>query len=373
MNNALRSFVAITAGLIMSCSNSQPEGQIEIHAPETGKARIAVSAKIDWDRLSNSSFAQRVVIDEIRVNIAELKLLGDNPTMRVDGEPLIEAATLMTVSNNTSPREFPVAEQFRSERLSVYARVAPSDALANSSVVVRARLYESQENTFEQSLSSSQEDDDNKPSDNDLNTNYETHETPNPDSEPNRDETPNPDGEPNRDETPNPDGEPNREETPNPDGEPNREESPNPDGEPNTEGDEDQIRRSGLSAGSTDKLFGRKTYVPFELRGADVIEMVALLEATSQKDVTLSIPAHKWLTTEALHRLEAALAFSLEKTSKARAGENRERTRRVIVLDSNDEAARELSDNRNELFRFNEDYRLLTEGPIDPKKKPGKR
>ena len=355
MKYALRSLLAITIGLTASCSESNPEGQIKIFAPEASEAQVALSANVDWKELSNQDFARRVVVDEVVVNIDELRLLGDNPTMRVDGEPLIDKGFLLSISNNNPAVTIPFSEQFLSDYLSVYARIEPTESLSNSSVVVRARLYKSPGNKFEQSLSSSQDDEDDTPCEHEVNTNYETHETPNPDSEPNREETPNPDSEPNREETPNPDGEPNREET------------PNPDGEPNNEDDEDVIRRSGLTQRTTEG-FPNDAFINFELRGSDLIELVALFEPNARREVILAIPAHKWMTNAVMKRLEAALILSLEGSTDRKSNALRGRQSSLIIVDANDKSSHQISDDRTNVLRRHEDYRLLTEGLIDPKK-----
>ncbi|MEE2901993.1 MAG: hypothetical protein VYC39_06660 [Myxococcota bacterium] len=353
MKYPLRTLLALGLSMTPSCyKDAPPEAQVKILAPQSSEAMVAVSAKVDWNETSNREFSRRVVVDEILINIAELKLLGDNLTMRVDGEPLINDGLIMSVSNNNPYTEFPFSEQFLSDYLSVYARIAPAEKLSNSSVVVRARLYESPENKFEQALSSSQDSDDENSADDEVTTTYET---------------PNPDSEPNRDETPNPDSEPNREETPNPDGEPNRDETPNPDGEPNNEDDEDPIRRSKLTSGEASSRLAKDTFINFEIRGADVMEMVALFEPTERNKVILAIPAYKWLTEASVKRLEAALLALRDKEGKGTIAQS---VRRVIpiVVETSEKSPDKISDNRNNILKRHEDYRLLTEDLIDPKK-----
>ena len=353
MKYPLRTLLAISFSMTASCYNdSSPEAQVKILAPQANEAKVAVSAKVDWNEASNQEFARRVVVDEILINIAELRLLGDNPTMRVDGEPLTNSGFIMSVSNDNPYLEIPFSEQFLSNYLSVFARIAPSEKLSNSSVVVRARLYDAPGNKFEQALSSSQDGDEDKPTDDEVTNTYET---------------PNPDSEPKRDETPNPDSEPNREETPNPDGEPNRDETPNPDGEPNNEDDEDTIRRSKLTSDEASNRLAKDTFIKFEVRGADLLELVALFEPNVRNKVILPIPAYKWLTVASVKRLEAALLALREKKERGPKAESVRRAN-LIVVETSEKSPNELSDDRNDVLKRHEDYRLLTEDLIDPKK-----
>ena len=326
------------------CVSSDEEFKVSITTPKAREARVRLSAALDLTGLDNSNFAGRIVIDEIIVNVASLRLLGENPAIPVAGQALIDQDFILSSSPNAPIADFPFPSSMLHEHLAVYARIDKSNSLGNSSVIVKARLFDGPTVGFEQHLTSGGNCDEEEEC-----------------------EAPNPDGEPNRQDAPNPDGEPNREDAPNPDGEPNREDAPNPDGEPNNDDPEGEgTRRSGLSLANTfESGTSVRKELSFELRGQDQVEMVVVFDPSSQMNVTLSIPAKRWLNAKSLQKLEKALTAigASEKTS----GASSNTKQNPFVLDQSNEA-KDLNRQQEALPSEKEDYRLVSDESKDPKK-----
>ena len=343
----LRNICLSSLGLLMAagCVSTEDSLEVSITTPKTREARVRLSAALDVTGLDNSNFAGRIVIDEIIVNVASLRLLGENPAIPVSGQPLIENDFILSTSPDAPIADFPFPSSMLHEHLAVYARIDQSNSLDHSSVIVRARLFDGPTVGFEQQLTSA------------GGTNEENTE----------EGSPNPDGEPNREESPNPDGEPNREESPNPDGEPNREESPNPDGEPNNEDpDGEGSRQSGLTvanAVSNDSQLRRA--LSFELHGSDQVEMVVVFDPSAQMNVTLSIPANRWLNADSLQKLEQALRAI--HSPQGRTAHSAENGSKPLVLDQTNEVS-DLNTQRENLPAEKEDYRLVSDDSKDPKR-----
>ncbi len=337
--------IGLSCFFIAGCLSSEHDLQVSLKAPVPREARVKLSAALDVSDIETKDFARRIVIDEIIVNIAALRLLGESPAIPLSGQALIEDDFVLSTSSDAQPGNFPFPASMLDDHLAVYARIDKSTTLDSSSVIVKARLFDSPTLGFQQRLISGE------------NTSDSGQQT-----------SPNPDGEPNREESPNPDGEPNREESPNPDGEPNLDESPNPDGEPNDDDPEQEgSRQSGLRlAGDSHELQSKsRRALSFELRGQDQVEMVVIFDAASRMNVTLSIPARRWITTTALAQLESALQSELsnEQTQERSSKDGVE----PFVLDLANRPGSFDGDSSASKPKV-KDYRLVSDESKDPKK-----
>lgn len=282
LNKAHPTVVAFALGLAAACGEAPTDLGGRLEAPTPRQARVTLTPALDVAGLVDTDLARRIVIDEIIVNVSDLRLLGSHPAIPLGGHRLIAKNTVLSSADRATA--FPFPSNMLDDDLAVYLRIDPSDDLGDSSVIVRARLFEHAPTGLMSSLTSDPEEDE--------------------------DESPNPDGEPNRAASPNPDGEPNRGASPNPDGEPNRPDSPNPDGEPNvcdgTVADCVEAQRRNLKALS-DSGWTPQRSLSFELRGVDVADLVVGFDTDSRLDVLLGIPASRWFTRSVVNELETAL------------------------------------------------------------------
>ncbi|MBI2372841.1 MAG: hypothetical protein HYV07_02460 [Deltaproteobacteria bacterium] len=226
------------------------EASLEI--PEPREARIGLVAALDLDGV-DAALSGRISVDEIEVSVEVLRLLGDHPNIPAGGHPLIDASRVLSTRNGEA--SFPFPEGFLGADLAVFGRISPTSTLDGASVVIRGRLAgpASRETRG-------------------LTTREDPRE-PGPDGEPAKDPCdPGPDGEPAKDRERRNLGQDPRD--PGPDGEPAR---PSP------------CLRHALRATPS---------IPFELRGADEVDLVIELGETSRLQVVLGIPAARWLTSD---------------------------------------------------------------------------
>lgn len=251
------------AVLLSACGGSESY-RAELVAPQKREAKLTISPALDVSALLDPSLADRIVIDEITVNFAEVRLLGADPRIPAGGFPLTTTGRVLTSAPEVDDDlELPFPEQFlEDDDLAVFLRLDRSAALQGASVVVRARLFSS---PVEGSLSSLVAD--------------ETGAT-------------DPDGEPSKD--------PSKGGATDPDGEPSyqgRCGATDPDGEPSKDG-RCQLRQA---------LGDAQRSVPFELRDAEPTNLVAGLGRHSELSVVVGIPAARWFSAEAVAALDQAL------------------------------------------------------------------
>jgi len=342
----------LAASALAACDSNGDKLTGSLAVPEAREARVTLTPALDVTGLVDSSLASRLVIEEITVNVSELRLLGANPQIPAAGYVLQDSAEVLSTLDGHAKYPFP--STWLDDDLAIYMHVDPSADLDGASVVVHARLYERPINAAHRSLRSTDDED----------------EAPNPDGEPANEEAPNPDGEPANEEAPNPDGEPANEEAPNPDGEPANEEAPNPDGEPANDCEEDGDMHDCIEAvGQTQQGLDTEPYqasrwVPFELRGKDVVDLVVGFDKASRLDVLLGIPAERWFTPAVIDRLEGALSDVVAEQEEPGAAIPAPKT--VVVV--REAPTSSLNDGeRNETFRDEDgDYSLVDDDTVDP-------
>lgn len=256
--------IGLGAALLSACGGNDAL-QAELNAPQKREAKLTLSPALDVTALFDASLADRIVIEEISVNFAEVRLLGADPRIPAGGFPL--TTTGRVLSSNLEIEDdlrLPFPEQFlEDDDLAVFLRLDRSAELDGASVVVRARLFAA---PVEGSVSSLLAD--------------ETGAT-------------DPDGEPSKD--------PSKTGATDPDGEPSYQErcgATDPDGEPSKEG-RCQLRQA--ISGEPQRS------VAFELRDAETANLVAGLGRHSDLGVVVGIPAARWFTPESVAALDRAL------------------------------------------------------------------
>jgi hypothetical protein len=262
---AILSFV-VTAGLqatlLVACGG---EGAIDasLVAPERREAKLTVSPALDVSSLIDPTLADRIVIEDITISLAEARLLGANPGIPAGGYPLMQDDRILVNTPGVNAGiELPFPPQFlEDDDLAVFLRIDTNADLDGASVIVRARLYSAPVNG---SLSSLQAD--------------ESGAT-------------DPDGEPSKTGATDPDGEPSYQGNCG---------ATDPDGEPSK-----THCTSSRGLESADGL----SSVPFELRDTEAANLVASLNRHSELGVVVGIPAARWFTPEAIAALDDALAL----------------------------------------------------------------
>ncbi len=214
-------------GLIAACG-SAPEYDAGLEARQPREARVKITAALDVSSMVDQSLVDRLVIEDIQVNLADVRLLGADPRIPAGGLPLLNQNQIVRLGGNfESALELPFPQHFvRQDDLAVYLRVDKAEALEWSSVVISGRLYS--EPVDFSSLK------------------YLTAEAQDPDGDPCRDGAQDPDGDPAK-----------------------------------------CAKKNGLAAAAT----MAQQSVEFELRGDDVADLVATLDQDAELDVVVATTA----------------------------------------------------------------------------------
>lgn len=333
---ALSSCTLFTLGLVAAaCGGRDAPIGAELRIPEAREARIALMPALDVGGVVDASITDRIVIDEILVNVADARLLGADPRIPVGGLKLIASEHQLSSVERT---ELPFPEGLLAdEDLAVYLRLAATPMLQGASVVVRARLYATAVDADAASLTAEGGDDG----------------SPDPDGDPAMEDpsSPDPDGDPAM-------GDPG---SPDPDGDPalpkRRRCSPDPDGDPARPCPRElrTLRRALVGAGDS---------LPFELRGFDEVDLVVGFNDNAKLDVVLSVPAARWFTRDAVAQLEQALDDGGEVLDEQGTADTESENKTVVISGDPQEMG---EDNvREDGQRGEDDYRLLQEGSTDP-------
>src|SRR5262245_13488036 len=177
--------------LAVACgSPPSPEIRGELKPPAPSESRIALTPALDLSGMIDPELAERIAIEEISVNLTDLRLLGSNPKIPAGGLELLDGDRLLSTRGGAdAAAEFPFAEELAADSLALSMKIGATPALRGASIIVKARLYAQSHRSNAASLTSSDED-----------------ESPDPDGDP-ADKSPDPDGDP-ADKSPDPDGDP---------------------------------------------------------------------------------------------------------------------------------------------------------------------
>ena len=345
---------ALALGLFLggaaACGASEPDIHGQLQLPEGGHARMSLSPALDVSSVIDPALLDRIIIDEIVVNVADVRLLGSDPRVPTGGLRL--AGGERQISSIDDGISFRMPGGMSLEDLALFVELAPSNALEGASVIVRARLFESaqEKSVLQLRQEKTEPDPDGSPAKGDPNK-----AEPDPDGSPAtgdpRKTEPDPDGSPAK-------GDPNKAE-PDPDGSPamgpNCE--PDPDGSP--------AMRPCIKRSLRRGLVDANGFVSFELRGSDTADLLVSLSASHPFNVVVGIPAGRWFTPEAVATLESALD---QVPVDGEALENGGAEAKPVVVSSSprDMASSQKPHDGNSLpGDRDEDYRLLG-GDADP-------
>jgi hypothetical protein len=302
-----------------------------LEAPNSREARIALIPALDTTQLTDPALETRLSLDEIEVNVGDLRLLGPDPRIPTGGLPLIQNPHLVSAGDGSG--RFPIPASLLHDSLAAYVRIDTTQQLNGASVVIHGRLFKAAVHKRQALVS------------------IEDPSSPGPDGEPSMGTSglasPGPDGEPSRPlngggtQSPGPDGEPSR----------------CPEGY-------GQIRCTHNWLSSTPN----NPAVEFELRGTDVAELLVDFGSTGQLDVTLGIPAARWLTPDVVSQLEIALANAAAIAQPGSSTMNATSPGTVVVSATQDARVVSLSNDptRTDSFRADSSgaaYRLIQGDP----------
>ncbi len=267
--------------LSVACGVDDSGLSAEIHtrSSQSSEALVGLVPVLNFDDVVDASFAERVVVDEIVIQVSDVRLLGLDPRIPTGGIRLIEDAQIVSLTREMQDQiEFAFPEHLRREDLAVYIRISPASELEGASVVVRGRLY-----------ATTAPDPDERRTHSLLADRSQGEGAVDPDGEP---------AAPTGEGAVDPDGEPAA---------PTGEGAVDPDGEP-ADCAPDQ-RCQGLSQETEETA-----HVSFELRGTDSVELQAGFELSESLQVVLGIPAARWFTEDAVRAMNAALLELTETT-----------------------------------------------------------
>jgi hypothetical protein len=130
--------------LSVACGVDDSGLSAEIHtrSSQSSEALVGLVPVLNFDDVVDASFAERVVVDEIVIQVSDVRLLGLDPRIPTGGIRLIEDAQIVSLTREMQDQiEFAFPEHLRREDLAVYIRISPASELEGASVVVRGRLY----------------------------------------------------------------------------------------------------------------------------------------------------------------------------------------------------------------------------------------
>jgi hypothetical protein len=301
-----------------ACGTEEPALDATLEAPAPAEARISISAALEISELLDEGLAERVVIEDITVNLAEVRLLAADPRIPPGGYALLSRATLLEFYGaEDSKLELPFPDQFLAqEDLAIYLRITPSEALEDASIVVTGRYYARPLSGTQKELKASED----------------------------RTGASDPDGDPVM-----PNGERNAREDGDTRVAPDTDDPASTSCASDPDGDPVMCGRHALTGEIGDES------VAFELRTSDIADLVATLGSEDALNVVVGIPASQWFTEDVITSLDRALSGE---TSVAREDdEKRTETEDVIVVDSASERATgdRMKQDRDDYFVTNRD------------------
>ena len=252
-----RPLVAVLLGAVAACGGAP----VETETSGTGEfdrraSSLQVTPTLDLSQLAATSVADRIKVDEILINLAEVRMLSADPRIPAEGVPLLTEDRLITSQGGDTPAielTFP-DYLINDQELAVFMRVGPTEALQGASVVVRGQY---------QAVGAADQ--------------VESQQALLGATDPDVDPMDQPDDPTNDDCATDPDVDPM---------------------------DCDQTKSTGgaLRVAATRPL----QTVPFELRDEQVVDLLTTLGVDSNLEVVLSVPATRWLTANTVSELENA-------------------------------------------------------------------
>ena len=240
---------------VTSCGTGEPVSA-ELELPNARRTELTLTPAIDLTDVPED-FAERIVIEEIKIGLFEARLLGAHPSLPPGGLRLLDQPRVVSAVPRGGPAWVtPIPRRYIDDAaLAVYLRIDQHEVLTNASVVVHGRLYE-------RSIKSSQ-----------------ALTATDPDGDPAHGGT---------DLATDPDGDPAREKS-------NPVVATDPDGDPAV----------GRARSELAPLVNAS--VSFELIDQRAEDLVATLQDGNDFDIVIGIPVRQWFNPEVITRLKRAI------------------------------------------------------------------
>ena len=301
----------------VACGADQRSYDAQLEAPSPTEARVSISAALDLSQILDSSLADRVVIEDITVNLGEVRLLAADPRIPPGGFSLLENDTLLEFYGHEDSRlELAFPDKFLVQQdLAVYLRINPAANLDDASIVITGRMYAS-------------------PIDGGQNALNAKTGALDPDGDPVDD----PDADPTSDKDSAENEEDEKVEGLDPDGDPVL---PSIDYDCALDPDGDPVMCS--SKASLTRGTAEQESVAFVLRADDIADLVASLDPDAALNVVVGIPASRWFTPEVVASLDQVLEERAEDPGEMRENDETD-AEKIIVVEAQDEADRAAND-----------------------------
>lgn len=143
-NLKLIPIVTLPLVLATACGGTSDPLRAELQLPDRREAKVTVTPALEVSSLFDDGLAERIVIDEITINLAEARLLGADPSIPAGGYDLLSRPRIVRAEDGARAAiELAFPDQFLSDDdLAVYLRIDPSNELDQASLIIRGRLFE---------------------------------------------------------------------------------------------------------------------------------------------------------------------------------------------------------------------------------------
>lgn len=237
--------------------NANAPVEAELQLIDRQEAKITVTPALEVSSLVDDGLASRIIIDQIDLNLTEVRLLGADPSIPAGGLELLDAPRVIQAEGDVEAAlELQFPEQYLGdEDLAVYLRIDRSIALEQASLVIRGRLFT---NPVDGGASA-------------LTADIDPDGATDPDIDP----------------------------------------ADDPDGDGTDCATDPDIDPADCAGMSTRGLVQRGLLNPsvgFELRDRNSADLVSQLGDAASLDVVVGIPANRWFTPSVVNRLEEVLA-----------------------------------------------------------------
>ena len=127
------------ASIVSACGDEPIEHRSVVSTPLP--STLVVTPNLEGAEITAAFDNDEIAIDELIVNVTEVRLISADPRIPAAGLTLINGARLVSSRDGQQPRlELNIPEPFRSDPdLAIYIRLGPSESLGGAAVVVRGR------------------------------------------------------------------------------------------------------------------------------------------------------------------------------------------------------------------------------------------
>ena len=138
---ALRAIVIGLSAAMFACGGEAIES-LDGGDSASNEASLVITPGLDFADMTDTSVARRFLIDEVAINLVEIRLLGEDPRIPAEGLPMLAEERVIRSDGSEQPAlklRLP-DELIDHGELAVFVRIAPSHELSGASVVVKGRF-----------------------------------------------------------------------------------------------------------------------------------------------------------------------------------------------------------------------------------------